>query len=199
MINLQIIDDIVGSLSKLPGVGEKTATRYALWLIEHKKEAETLYLSLKYMLDNVKLCDRCRCITTNKDGICDICKDAKRDSSILCVVENMENFLAIESSSVYNGVYYILGGLVSPLYGIDSYKLGLDYLIDRIITENIREVILVVSATLEGDLTTQYIKESLKNTSVKITKIAFGIPIGTNISFVDKDTLIEAFKSRHAV
>ena len=194
-----IIKEIVDSLSNLPGVGEKTALKYALWFVEHKKEAEKLSSSLNNLHKNIKLCKKCRNITTNSDGICNICKDTTRKHSTICVVESMENLLAIESSSVYNGVYYILGGLISPLYGIDLYSLGLDYLVNRIISEKTKEVILVLSSTLEGDLTTQYIKESLKNTNAKITRIASGVPVGTNINFVDKSTLVEAFKSRHIV
>ncbi len=194
-----VLDDVVRHLSKLPGIGEKTATRYALWMVEHKEDALLLSNALKSAADEIKLCKLCRNLTRNADGVCELCKDTTRDNSVICVVESFENFLAIESSSVYNGTYYILGGLVSPLYGIDLYRLGLDYLVKRVIEESINEVILVVSSTLEGDLTTQYIKESLKNSKVKITKIASGVPLGTSINFVDKSTLIEAFKGRHAV
>ncbi len=193
------IKKIADLLSNLPGVGAKTALKYALWFVEHKKEAKELSLSLNNLHQNVRLCKKCRNITTNSDSICDICKSATRKHSVICVVESMENFLAIESSSIYNGVYYILGGLISPLYGIDSYNLGLDYLVSRIVSEKIKEVILVLSSTLEGDLTTQYIKESLKDTDTKITRIASGVPVGANINFVDKSTLVEAFKSRHIV
>jgi recombination protein RecR len=194
-----ILNDVAVHLSKLPGIGQKTALRHALWFVEHKSEAKSFADSLYKVADNIKLCKKCRNVTTNSDEICNICKDSSRDKSTICVVESLENFLAIESSSVYNGTYYILGGLVSPLYGIDSYSLGLDYLIDRVVNEHIQEVVLVVSSTLEGDLTTQYIKNGLKDKDVKIAKIASGIPVGANVNLVDKNTLIEAFKSRHSI
>jgi len=194
-----VLNRIVESFAKLPGVGEKTALKYALWFVEHKDESLNLSKNLDILNNDVKSCSKCRCITVNKDGVCDICKDETRDKSTICVVENMENFFAIESSSVYNGLYYILGGFNSSLYGVDTEKTGLKHLIGRVFDEDIREVILVISSTIEGDFTTQYIKEKLKDKGVNITRIAYGIPIGVNVNFIDKTTLIEAFKSRRAV
>ncbi len=194
-----VIDRIVDLFSKLPGVGEKTALKYTLWFVEHRDESLNLVKWFDNLNRDIKLCRKCRCITTNDDGICDICKDEKRDASTICVVENMENFFAIESSSVYNGKYYILGGINSSLYGVDAEGSGLKYLIDRVTKEGINEVILVISSTIEGDFTTQYIKEQLKGKNVNISRIAYGIPVGVNVNFIDKTTLIEAFKSRRAV
>ncbi len=200
MINgFPVINDIVKILSKLPGVGEKTALKYTLWFTEHKQDSLELSKHILELSTNIKPCKICRCMTTNKDEICDICKDSTRDSSTICVVENMENFFAIESSSVYNGLYYVLGYLDSSLYNVNVDSFGLNFLISRIIKEKIKEVILVISSTLEGDLTTQYIKEQLKEKKVDITRIAYGIPVGVNVNFIDKTTLIEAFKSRRAV
>ncbi len=193
-----VIGNIVDLLSKLPGVGEKTALKYSLWLVEHKEDSKLLSSYLNDLGNKVKLCRKCRNLTLNDDGLCDICKDSSRDGSTVCVVENIENFFAIESSSIYNGMYYILGSSVSS-YGVDIHNLGLDFLINRIFQENVREVILVISSTIEGDLITQYIKERLKNSKVDITRIAYGIPVGVNVNFIDRTTLVEAFKSRRAV
>ncbi len=197
--SFRIVNDIASILSKLPGVGKKTALKYTLWFIKHKNDALTLSEKLGGLYKDIKICKKCRGMTENEDGICDICKDETRDSKTICVIENMENFFAIESSSVYNGIYYILDDFGLSSYTVDVEKMGLVRLVERIIKEGIKEVILVISSTMEGDLTTQYIKERLKNKGVNITRIAYGIPVGVNVNFMDKATLIEAFKSRRAV
>ena len=194
-----LLEELTELFSRLPGVGHKTATRYSIWFIEHPEEAKRLSSLLEKLGSELSRCKLCRGITFNKDGVCDICADQKRDHTVLCVVESMENLFAIEASGVYNGIYYILGGLESSLYGIDPEGIGLDSLVDRVLDERVKEVILVVSSTLEGDLTAQYIKEKLKDSGVKITRIAYGIPVGTSVNYIDRTTLLEAFKSRKEV
>ena len=194
-----LLEELAILLGKLPGVGKKTAMRYALWFAEHQEDSKLLSDLLGKLSNELTRCKLCRNITLNKDGVCDICADENRDHSLLCVVESIENLFAIEASGVYNGVYYILGGLESSLYGIDPEGMGLDYLVNRVLGEGVKEIVLVVSSTLEGDLTAQYIKEKLKDTNVKLTRIAYGIPVGTSVNYIDKTTLLEAFKSRKEV
>ena len=192
--NISLIDNVVSSLSRLPGIGEKTAAKYAMWCISHKTETNNIASALNNLISDVKLCKRCRNITDGE--LCEICSDSARNKDTICVVEDAENLLAIESSKVYSGLYFTLWGLISPLYGVSPENIGIDYLISRVYEEDIKEVIMVISSNTDGDLTAQYIKEKLKKSRAKITRIAYGVPVGTNINFVDNDTLIEAFKGR---
>ncbi len=192
--HISLIDNVVSSLSRLPGIGEKTAAKYAMWCISHKTETNNIASALSSLINNVKLCKKCRNIADSE--LCSICSDSTRNKDTICVVEDAENLLAIESSKVYNGLYFILWGLISPLYGVSPENIGIDHLIDRIYKEDIKEVIMVISSNTEGDLTAQYIKEKLRKSHAKITRIAYGVPVGININFVDNDTLIKAFKGR---
>ncbi len=198
-LNFTLVDDVTHSLSRLPGIGEKTAFKYALWLIKEKNEAKKIVSSIDKLINNIQLCKKCRNITKNEDGLCDICKENFRDKSSICIVENIENLLAIESSSVYNGTYFTLWGLISPLYGVNTEQLGLNILFERVREEHTKEVIMVISSNMEGDLTAQYIKEKLSPLNVDVTRIAYGVPLGADINYVDKDTLLEAFKGRHTI
>ncbi|WP_022670543.1 recombination mediator RecR [Hippea alviniae] len=191
-----LVETVALYLSQIPGIGEKNSKRYALWLAEHKDNLNKLIDSLSELSKNINICKKCFNITTNPDGICDICNDDTRDKTTICVVETIENLVEIELSDVYNGSYFVLGGVISPIYDIDNTIKRIEYLAKRVQEEGIKELILVLSSTTEGELTMQYIKEKLKETGVKITKVASGIPIGANINYIDQKTLIEAFKSR---
>ncbi len=193
---LPLVEELVELLGKLPGVGKKTALRYALWFIDHAEESARLSNLLSTAASRLKRCKLCRGVTLNDNGICDICADDRRDKKKLCVVENLENLFAIETGGVYNGMYYVLGGLDSSLYVPDTEAMGLDCLVERVLNEEIEEVILVIGSTLEGDIAAQYIKERLAGSGVRVTRVAYGIPVGASVSYVDKNTLIEAFKSR---
>ncbi len=191
-----LIEDVALYLSKIPGIGDKNSKRYAFWLAEHKNILNKLINSLNELSKNIRVCKKCFNITTNSDDVCDICNNDTREKTTICVVETIENLVEIESSHVYNGLYFVLGGVISPIYDIDSTIKRIEYLSKRVQEEGFKEVILVLSSTTEGDLTTQYIKEKLKNSKARITKVASGVPIGANINYIDKKTLIEAFKSR---
>ncbi len=193
---LDEINRVSTYLSKIPGIGFKRAKRYAIWLGEHKTEAINILESLNGLVKNVSTCSKCFNLTTSKDGLCEICKDYERDKSTICVVQTIENLVEIEQSNVYNGLYLVLGGVISPLYNTENVLRRIDYLKERVEKEAIKEVILVLSSTSEGDLTIHYIKDSLRNSNVKISKVASGIPVGQDINYVDKRTLTEALKSR---
>ncbi len=194
--DLEEIDKLSSYLSKIPGVGIKSARRYAIWLGEHKDLTANLINSLKVLIDKVKPCSKCFNLTTSNDGICSICKDTSRDSSTICVVQTLENLVEIEQTNVYNGLYFILGGVISPLYNTDDIIERVKHLKKRVKEEKIKEVILVLSSTTEGELTIHYIKEQLKGMGARISKVASGVPVGANIDYVDKRTLAEALRSR---
>ncbi len=195
-VEIEEIDRVAIQLSKIPGIGLKSAKRYAVWLGEHKQEAKELISKLESLTENVKSCKKCFNLTTSKESICSICKDLSRDHSTICVVQSLENLVEIEQSGVYNGVYYILGGLISALYSTDEVLNRVEYLKKRVKKENLKEVILVLSSTAEGELTIHYIKEQLKDTGVRISRVASGVPIGTDINYIDKRTLVEALRAR---
>ncbi|WP_029951981.1 recombination mediator RecR [Hippea sp. KM1] len=195
-VRLKLLDELVSYLKNIPGIGEKNALKYAFWLAEHKDKARAISTLLNEISTSVKPCKLCYNLTINEDGICDICADSSRNRGLVCVVESIENILEIELANVYNGLYFILGGVISPIYGIDSIIKRIDHLAQRIIEEHIEEVILLISPTTEGELTIQYIKEKLKQSSIKITKVAIGVPAGADINYINRKTLIEAFKMR---
>ncbi len=192
----KLLNDLSQQFTNIPGVGQKNALKYAYWLATHKEVALNIKESLENIISRVRICKKCFNITTNTDEICNICKDTSRDKTTICVLESTENLLEIETASVYNGLYFILGGLFSPIYGIETAIKRIDYLVSRVKQENIKEIILVISSTTEGDLTAQYIKDKLKNSDVKLSRISSGIPVGANINYIDRKTLIEAFSKR---
>ncbi len=195
-VEIEEIDRVAIQLSKIPGIGLKSAKRYAVWLGEHTQEARELILKLESLTQNVKSCKKCFNLTTSKDSVCSICKDLSRDRSTICVVQSLENLVEIEQSGVYNGVYFILGGLISPLYNTDEVLNRVEYLKKRIKEEGAEEVILVISSTTEGELTIHYIKEQLKDTGVRVSRVASGVPVGADINYIDRKTLAEALRSR---
>ncbi len=180
--------------SKLPNIGIKTGMKYALWCISHRNEAAELANSIEELITNVKRCKQCRNVT--EEDLCSICKDNSRNKGQLCVVETIESLNAIENSGEYNGLYFVLWDLLSPIQGITSEHIGIEQLVKMIENNPVKEVILVISPNTDGDLTAQYIKETLKNKPLKITRIAYGVPVGMNIGFIDRETLIRAFNGR---
>ncbi len=195
-VELEEIDKVSLYLSKIPGIGLKSAKRYAIWLGEHKKYTKELTSALNDLVEHVSSCKKCFNLTTSPDTVCSICKDNSRDKSTICVVQSLENLVEIEQSNVYNGFYFVLGGVISPIYNTDNILKRIEYLKMRVKEENIREVILAISSTTEGELTIQYIKEQLRSFNTRISKVAIGVPIGTDINYVDKRTLAEALRSR---
>ena len=191
-----LVDDLVNSIQCLPGVGPKSAQRMALHLLErNREEGKILATSLERALENVGQCDRCRIFSELE--LCSLCSNNKRDSKTLCVVESVSDVFAIEQSDNYRGMYFILHGHLSPIDDIGPEKLGLDDLITLVNSENVSEMILAISSTLEGETTSHYIFESFKdNNSLKISKLARGVPLGGDLEYVDGGTITHALSGR---
>ena len=197
MQNLPEIDNLIKLISKLPGLGPKSAKRIILKMINNRKEIlKPLANNLSDVFKNIERCKICGTLKSNNNP-CNNCEDKNKKFSKICVVENISDQWAIESSSIYQGYYHILGGTISDsTNGNNRENLLINSLIERIKNDNIDEVILATSATIEGQTTAFYIQDSLKITNVKITKLAQGLPVGGEIETSDDGTLISAFKNR---
>jgi len=190
-----LLENAVESLSKLPGIGKKTALRLALHLLnEDTMETEQLADSLLKMKHNIMLCERCYNISDTK--VCSICSNPRRDENTLCVVSDMRDVLAIERTASFNGLYHVLGGVISPIEGISPNDLKIAELIQRTQKEDIKEIILALPATIEGDTTNFYIFRQLKDFEGKISVISKGIAVGDALEFVDEVTLGRSIKNR---
>ena len=189
------IDRLIQVLSKLPGLGPRSARRVALYLIKNTETIlKPLALVMETVADKIQTCSICG----NVDSInpCSICTNAKRDGSIICVVEDVADLWALERSAIYNGTYHVLGGVLSPLDGIGPDDLTLDGLFSRVELKDVVEVILATGATVDGKTTAHYIAERMVNFSVKITALAHGIPVGGELDYLDDGTLSAALKAR---
>lgn len=192
------IQNLIECLKKLPGIGEKTAERYALAFLDLDQDVIDLFSkSIADTKTKIKRCSRCNNLT--EDDLCDICKNENRDKNLLCVVEDPKSIPLFERIGTYNGYYHVINGLISPLDGINPEDINLDRLINRIKEENIKEVIIAVKPSIEGETTSLYISKLLKDTDVIVTKIAHGVPLGTEIDYVDSLTLELALENRKKV
>ena len=191
----QLLENAVEALSKLPGIGKKTALRLALHLLnEDAAQTEQIADSLLKMKHNIVLCERCHNISDTR--VCSICSNPRRDENTLCVVADMRDVLAIEHTAAYNGLYHVLGGVISPIEGISPSDLQIDDLVERTRKEDIQEIILALPATIEGDTTNFYIYRQLKDFKGKITVIAKGIAVGDTLEYVDEVTLGRSIQNR---
>lgn len=190
-----LLEKAVSELSHLPGVGSKTALRLALHLLR-QPEDETMRLTeaLKHLRLDVKHCKICHNISD--EDVCPICKDTSRDQSTVCVVENIQDVMAIENTQQYHGLYHVLGGIISPVDGIGPADLEIDSLLERVSGGGIKEVILAISSTMEGDTTSFYISRRLANYPVKVTAIARGISVGDELEYTDEVTLGRSITQR---
>lgn len=190
-----LLENAVESLSKLPGIGKKTALRLALHLLnEDDMETEQLADSLLKMKHNIMLCERCYNISDTK--VCSICSNPRRDENTLCVVADMRDVLAIERTASYNGLYHVLGGVISPIEGVSPNDLKIAQLVQRVHNEDIKEIILALPATIEGDTTNFYIFRQLKDFEGKISVISKGIAVGDALEYVDEVTLGRSIQNR---
>ena len=190
-----MIKNLIKSFTKLPGVGNKTAQRFAYHLLERNREAGMeLSKSLELAMTHVKNCKNCQTLTEN--DICSICSDLKRDNSILCVVETPNDLNLIEESGIFKGKYFVLGGYLSPIDGITPEDLGLDILESKIKENEIVEVVLATNATIEGEVTAHFIKNMTKGLDLNVTRIAHGIPIGGELEYADSNTIAHALSDR---
>jgi recombination protein RecR len=187
----------IKEFSKLPGIGAKTAFRLLMHILrQNKEQIIILSNSLKDLAENIKYCKICCSISDN--NVCNICSNTSRDTSIICVVEDVNDLFAIERTKQYNGLYHVLNGLISPIEGISPSQLTISVLEDRIKKENIQEIIFALSATVEADTTAYYIYKKLYaiNNNIKFTTIAKGISVGNELEYTDELTLARSIKNR---
>lgn len=184
----KLIEEAVNEVSRLPGIGKKTALRLVLHLIK-ENEGRTIALteSLSKLRSNIVFCKHCHNISDHEE--CSICRSHRRDRSIVCVVEETVDVLAIENTSQYSGLYHVLGGVISPMNGIGPSELKIETLLQRVALKEIKEVILALSPTMEGDTTAFYVSKRLKEFPLKLSTIARGIPIGGDLEYADEITL----------
>lgn len=195
MLDINEIDDLIKLISKLPGLGPKSAKRIVLKLINNRDElVKPMANTLAQIYKNVARCNSCGSLKSNSIG-CSNCENIKEKYSKICVVEDIADQWSIESSNIYKGYFHILGGTISSV-GQRKEDLLINSLVERVNRENIEEVILATSATVEGQTTAYYIQDSLKNTKAKVTKLAQGLPVGGEIESLDDGTLFSAFKNR---
>ena len=193
--NSHLLEKAVAELSKLPGIGRKTALRLALHLLRKEpEEALALGESIIEMRENISYCTRCHNIS--EEEVCPICSDPRRDQSVVCVVENIKDVITIEATHQHNGLYHVLGGLISPLDGIGPSDIEIASLVERVKEENIEEVILALSPTIEGDTTNFYIFRKLGDLPVKVTMLARGLSVGNELEYTDELTLGKSIQNR---
>ncbi len=190
--------NLIRNISRLPGIGEKTAERLAMHILRTpRREAEQLAGSILDMKDKIKLCSTCYAFSDSH--ICNICSDQTRSAAILCVVEQPADMVAIEKSGSYKGLYHILQGALSPMNGVGPDKIRIKELISRVEKNRVKEVVLATGTNVEGEATASYIAQLLNKYPVKVTRIASGVPMGGDLKYVDQVTLKMAMETRHTV
>ena len=190
--------DLVNNLTILPGVGEKTAERYVYALYEKDdQEIENLSDALINFKKTIKNCSACGCLSDTE--ICDICSDKSRDKSTLCIVEDSKNVFFIEKTKKYNGFYHVLNGLISPIEGINPEDLNISSLVNDRINEDVKEVIIALNPSIEGEVTSMYIQKILEKKNVKVSRLSYGIPMGSDIEYLDPIMVSKAWDDRKVI
>lgn len=192
------LEGLIQALRCLPGVGPKSAQRMAYHLLQHdRKGALQLVAALNNALEGVRHCQRCN--TFSEQDICDRCSSPKRDASLLCIVETPVDMNMMEQTLAYQGLYYVLMGRVSPLDGMGPRQLGLEKLMERVLDGVVKEVVLATNYTNEGEATAHYLSTLLAEKSIRVSRLARGVPVGGELEFVDPGTLAQAFRERRTV
>lgn len=192
------LSNLIEQFQKLPTIGKKSAQRLAMSIVfRDEKSVKEFADALIDVKEKIKYCEICGNIT--EDNLCDICKDITRNEDCLCVVEDISDLIAIEKSGAFHGKYHVLGGLISPSDGIGPEELNIDKLLKRITDENIKEIILAISSTIEGETTSIFLSNLLAEKNVRLSKIAQGIPVGSNLEYFDQLTLERAIEDRREV
>lgn len=190
------LQELIECYKMLPGIGEKNAERLAFATLKFDEEQiECFSSSIKEVKQKIRKCNICNNLT--EDDICEICKDNSRNSEVLCVVENTKNLILFEKASIFDGRYHVLEGLISPMEGINPEDIKINQLIKRIKKEKIKEVILALTPSIEGETTSAYILKLLEGTNVAVTKIAAGIPVGADMEYLDPLTIARAMEGRN--
>lgn len=192
------IERLIRCLTKLPGIGRRSAERILGYILHTKsEEVKLLIYSIQEVKRTIRLCRICR--NFSESEVCAICQDGKRDRSLICIVENPQDVMAIEKSGNFNGLYHVLGGAISPLEGREHNQLEVGSLLSRIKQGNIQEIILAMDADAEGEATALYLTQLFKPTQIKLTRIGVGIPSGANLEYVDSTTLASALDGRRVI
>ncbi|MDP3260346.1 MAG: recombination mediator RecR [Thermodesulfovibrionales bacterium] len=190
-----IIENLISELTKLPGIGRKTAQRLAFFILTLSEEsAKDIAKAINDVKEKARFCSRCFNITDTE--VCSICRDESRDRTKICIVEEPSNILVVERSNAFNGLYHVLLGSISPIDGMTPDRLKIAELVERVRGDSVAEVILATNPNTKGEMTAQYIKDVLKPFNVKVTRIAYGLPIGSDIEFADEVTLSKALEGR---
>jgi recombination protein RecR len=189
---------LIEELSKMPGIGPKSAQRLAFYILRSSGEdAAALSSAISKVKNSVRFCKICN--NLSDEDLCEICKSASRDKKVLCVVEEPNDIVSIERSGDFNGVYHVLLGSLSPLDGIGPSDLKIDELLNRVKREKFREIIIATDFNTEGEATALYLSKLLKNTGVIITRVAYGIPVGGDLQYADQATIAKAFEGRRKI
>lgn len=192
---MKALEDVIGLLSRLPGIGRKSASRIAFHLLRSDESyAHALAERILRLRESVRFCSVCGAYT--EEDPCPICSSPGRDRSLVCVVEQPQDVLSVEASHEYRGLYHVLGGLISPLDGVGPEALRIDRLAERVRGGEIREVVLATNPTVEGDTTALYVRKVLEGAGVNVTRLATGIPVGGDLEYADKLTLARSFRGR---
>ena len=193
-----LLNQLIQAFKILPGIGEKSAQRMAFHLLEKNREGgRNLAKLINESVENIRNCSECRNLT--EDVVCHICLDEKRNKKLICVVESPTDVLAIENSGSFNGKYFVLMWRLSPIDGVTPQDLGIPKLIERIKSSDIDEIIIATSPTIEGDATSFYIKDQLNDNNILISRIAYGVPMGGELEYVDNTTLGRAIQGRREI
>lgn len=194
----RVFTDLVNNLTLFPGVGEKTAERYVYSLCDREpEEVENLANALIDFKKNIRYCESCGCLTDM--DICDICSNNERDKSTICVVEDSKNVFFIEKTKKYNGLYHVLNGVISPIEGKNPEDLNLYSLINNRIDKNVKEVIIALNPSIEGEVTSLYIQKILEKYNVKVSRLSYGIPMGSDIEYLDPIMISKAWDDRKVI
>jgi len=193
-----IIENLINELTRLPGIGRKTAQRLAFFILSMPDgEAKSIATAINEVKEKARFCKVCFNITDTE--ICSICSNTSRDASKLCVVEEPSNILIIERSRSFDGLYHVLLGALSPIDGVTPDRLKINELVERVRNNSIKEIIVATNPNTKGEMTAQYIREMLKPFNAKVTRIAYGLPIGGDIEFADEVTLGKALEGRREI
>lgn len=191
----QTFENLINGLKKLPGVGSKSAERMAYQILNMDDEdISKLATSLLDSKEKLTRCKKCGCMSEGDE--CEICKDDTKDTKTLCVVQSTKDVYALEKVKNYNGVYHVLNGVISPSLGVTPNDLNLNKLVDRIVNDEIKEVILATNPNIEGETTALYIAKLLENKDVEVTRLAYGLPVGASLDYADEYTLIKSLQGR---
>lgn len=191
----KLIENAVNEISGLPGIGKKTALRLVFHLLkQEEKVSQALSEAIIDLRKNIQYCQNCHNISD--EPVCSICQSKSRDQSLICVVENAQDVIAIENTAQYKGLYHILGGVISPIEGVSPSDLNIDSLIERVGKGNVKEVILALSPTMEGDTTSFYLTKKIRPHQVNVSTIARGVPIGSELEYTDEITLGRSIVTR---